>query len=136
MEHKTDDGLISMDIALPLPGDNSWWNAAPAAVANANSLYPTARSPASTGKTKSRGGVRSSHVESSKGDSIDAESLLDVAHAPEEAASDILSSPTRPVVPSGDLRGIAIEVDGPSHFLNSHPDESDGSTQVSGAGGP
>ncbi len=30
----------------------------------------------------------------------------------------------------GNFRGIAIEVDGPTHFLNSHPDELDGPTQL------
>ena len=28
------------------------------------------------------------------------------------------------------FQGIAIEVDGPTHFLNSHPDELDGTSQV------
>ena len=33
-----------------------------------------------------------------------------------------------------DFQGIAIEVDGPTHFLNSHPDELDGTSQVRVAG--
>ena len=32
------------------------------------------------------------------------------------------------------FQGIAIEVDGPTHFLNSHPDELDGTSQVRVAG--
>lgn len=94
MEHSTDDGLIRMDIGIPLAGNTKRrLDAANTPFDPEGGRRRTRRSPA--------------------------------------ASAAIL--PPASVTPAGvALQGIAIEVDGPTHFLKSHPGELDASSQVLG----
>lgn len=88
LEHSTDDGLMRMDIALPLPA--------------------AAQQGGAAGGSRRCGGGRGRAFE---------------GRGREGGSSSRRDDPVG-------FQGIAIEVDGPTHFLNSHPDEPDGTSQV------
>jgi hypothetical protein len=146
MEHATEDGLMCMDIAVPAVSlkNEQKRGLDGKSAGSGESARPDEDNKTDAGETapvkRKRG--RPPGTSSSKAKSIGVQAEAGVAFAEplqnplNQQLQDVqMASPGKGdsqelLLGAVPFKGIAIEVDGPTHFLNSHPDTSDGTSQV------
>ncbi|GAX81897.1 hypothetical protein CEUSTIGMA_g9325.t1 [Chlamydomonas eustigma] len=148
MEYATEDGLMCMDIAVPVVsfkqqayggteknncGEEGSERPADVNLDAAEEAVPLKRKrgrPPGKSGSKAKGSLIMLAEAGSAVAEPQQKTLCSQVIKNQVTPSRRQKEPVVPLLGTVPFRGIAIEVDGPTHFLNSHPDESDGTSKL------